>query len=269
MKINEWVIVATKSLAAAGISSARLDCLLLLEDATNRDRAWLLAHDDEPLTIAQLDQLAGWLEHRVQHEPLAYIRGHSEFYGRRYEVTPAVLVPRPESEAMIELLLHLEPQPTSIADIGTGSGCLAITAALQPGAVVYAVDIDEACLAVARQNAVVHTAQVSFLQGDLLEPLLELPVGPEVLLANLPYVPDDYPINHAARHEPGEALFAGADGLDAYRRLAQQLSDLATAPNIVITEALIDQHAAMKNIFNEVGYELGSTYGLAQLFESA
>lgn len=270
MRIADWLLLASSSLTAVGIASGRLDCLLLLEDITGHDRAWLLAHDDQTLSGAQLDQLADQLERRLQHEPLAYIRGYCEFYGRSFAVTPEVLVPRPESESMITLLLRLRPTPASVADIGTGSGCLAVTVALQTSAIVSAVDIDGACLALARRNAVMHTAQVTFLQGDLLTPYTDGAFNaPEVFLANLPYVPQQYPINDAARHEPPSALFAGADGLDAYRRLFGQFSQLNALPTLIITEALLSQHEALSALALSNGYRLDVSDGLAQAFVPA
>lgn len=262
MTCEDWLLTSGRQLTEAGIESARLDTLLLLEDCLGRERSWLLAHPEHALAPDQLTLLQGQLERRLQHEPLAYIRGFVEFYGRRFTVSPAVLVPRPESEAMIGLLKKLAPAADSIADIGTGSGCLAITAALETQAVVYGIDIDEKCLKVARKNSASLHANVSWLAGSLTEPLPEIP---EVLLANLPYVPDDYAINKAARHEPSLALFAGNDGLDVYRDLFIQLA--ARPCKLLITESLLEQHQALVLLAEQHGYKLVDTDGLAQAFQ--
>lgn len=270
MNIETWLANAQAELSAHGISSARLDCLLLLEHVLQQDRAWVLAHLDAKPSAEQLQQLQSLVERRNTHEPMAYIRGFCEFYGRRFIVNSDVLVPRPESESMIELLKQSVIPKAVIADIGTGSGCLAVSAKLETGAVVIAVDIDKACLNVAQQNAAVHTASVRFIEGSLLEPFTyggsASGIAPTVLLANLPYVPNEYPINKAAEHEPTVALFAGSDGLDAYRLLFQQTTQLSVLPQIIITEALLSQHALLEELAATHGYSLVITDGLAQLF---
>src|SRR5579871_2419774 len=140
MQIHEWLSLATTQMSTAGISTARLDALVLLEDITGHDRAQLLAEPEAKLTAAQQHKLTKVLNQRAGHEPLAYIRGFSEFYGRTFVITPAVLEPRPESETMIDLLLDLVkshntdktwPKNLRVADVGTGSGALGITAQLE------------------------------------------------------------------------------------------------------------------------------------------
>lgn len=268
MKAEAWLATATDGLLAAGIDSARLDALILLEDMTGRDRAWLLAHPDSVLTTEQLEELAAAVERRLQHEPLAYIRGHAEFYGRRFEVTPDVLVPRPETEAMIDLLKQLLPNAARTADIGTGSGALAVTAALETGCEVAATDVDQACLDVAGRNARNYQLELRIFAGDLLEPFLQpgCDFVPDVLLANLPYVPDSHPINEAAKHEPELALFGGNDGLDLYRQMFVQTQKLPKLPQLILTEALPEQHEALASVAKTRGYRQVQTKDLIQAF---
>src|SRR3990167_7793618 len=129
---EQWLKQATNTLKAANIGSARLDALVLLEDEIGRDRALILAHPERPILAQSLKKLNKKLVRRANHEPLAYIRGFSEFYGRRFKVNKRVLEPRPESETMIDLLKELKlPKNSWLADIGTGSGALGITAALE------------------------------------------------------------------------------------------------------------------------------------------
>ncbi len=267
MTIQTFLAQRTAELAEAGIESARLDVLLLLEDCLGIDRAILLAHPERPLSPTALRVLNKKCTQRKQHVPLAYLTQRAFFCGRQLYVDHHVLVPRPESEAMISLLLELPlPDKVRIADVGTGSGCLAVSAALDiPDAHVYACDISPAALAVAKRNASDLSAQhVSFHQTDLLD---GCPVQPDVILANLPYVPDDYPVNQAATHEPHVALYGGADGLDAYRKLWQQITSLpGQRPQYVITEALQTQHQGLADLAGAAGYTLGQTRGLAQLF---
>jgi len=278
MPIDAWLKSSVQQLTEAGIDSARLDCLLLLEDATGKDRGWLLAHSEFELSDEQLETLGKQLNRRARHIPLAYIRGRVEFYGRSFAVNKHVLVPRPESEAMIGLLKDLavngdaskadKKAGLTIIDVGTGSGALAVTAKLEvPAAAVIGTDIDPACLEVARRNAAALHVDCSFMEADLLSPDVIASAGNNfIILANLPYVPDGYPINRAATHEPKLALFAGIDGLDLYKQLWQQIAGAATKPQAVITEALEDQHHALATIARHYGYLQTAKEGLAQAF---
>ncbi len=264
MKTSEWIIQATQLLKTAGIPSARLDVFILLEDNLGKDRASLLAHPETALTGAQEQKLSRQLQRRSRHEPLAYIRNKSEFYGRKFYINKDVLQPRAESETIISLLKRLPPTSGLVADIGTGSGCLAVTAKLElPSNEVIAVDIDPACLRVARKNAQLLGANVRFYTGDLLKPLLGKPA---IILANLPYVPEGFQINQAAMHEPKLALFGGKDGLDVYRRLFEQIKGLTVQPKYILTEALPFQHEALRNIALATNYQQQEVDDLIQCF---
>ena len=273
-----WLKQAANSLRAENISSARLDALILLEDELGRDRAWALAHPEAEVEPEQVKKLNKKIVRRANHEPLAYIRGFSEFYGRKFKVTKRVLEPRPESETMIDLLKNLlhhnsltyKETPCKIADIGTGSGALGITAALElhnPEVDLY--DIDASCLAVARHNAHMHELHLHCYKRDLLNrPVLAY----GVLLANLPYVPDRWKINDAARMEPRLAIFGGPDGLDVYRRLFDQLNSsrgrTLRGVKYVFTEALPPQHEKLAKIAQKAGYKLQRTQDFIQLFKN-
>jgi release factor glutamine methyltransferase len=176
MQISAWLHFATDQLTA--IDTARLDALILLEDCTGKDRAWILANPEHLLTLAQVKKLKNLLTQRAQHVPLAYIRGHTEFYGRSFVINPAVLEPRPESEVMIDLLKRLaetlkvgnqkSPQ-LRIADIGTGSGALGITAALElPSSAVELLEIDPHAASVAKLNVDKFTLSLPVIESDLL-----------------------------------------------------------------------------------------------------
>lgn len=271
MKTNDWLAAAQGTLQETGIETPRLDCLVLLEDVTGQSRAYLLAHPEMELTDEQLTILAKQLERRTRHEPLAYIRNYKEFYGREFYVDERVLVPRPESETIIELLKQLAPKNPVIADIGTGSGVLAITAKLEiPGASVIATDIDEACLTIAKRNAKVNETIITVCHGNLLEPFIKNDsLKPDVLLANLPYVPTDFQINRAAAHEPAVALFGGDDGLDLYRSMFTQAASLAHQPALILTESLTDQHHVLVAIAQQQGYQQVADEDLTQAFSLA
>ena len=263
--VGEWLATNTKLLEQAGIRSARLDCFILLEQRLPHDRAKILAHLDAELTDEIRKQLDSDIQLRLQHIPTQYIIGYGEFYGRQFIVSPDVLVPRPESESLISLLKTL-PTPATIVDVGTGSGCLAVTAKLEhPDSRVIGLDIAERALSVARQNADKHTAAVEFVHSDLLASL-PATEAPTILLANLPYVPQSMTINEPAKHEPTIALFSGADGLDAYRTMWQQITTLPTQPTAVLCESLESQHHSLAVIARAAGYSLEQTDGLAQVF---
>jgi len=257
----------TAQLKAAGITTARLDVLVLMEDVVGMDRAHLLAHLEKVLTPEHMDILRAYIARRAEHTPLAYIRGKTSFYGREFAVNEYTLVPRPETEVLIDMFKALPlPPDARIADIGTGSGCIGITAALEiPSCHVCLYDIDTHALAEAQVNiralgAKNVTTQQSDLLYDVQSPL-------DVILANLPYVPDDFPINQAATHEPRLALFAGKDGMNAYRVLWSQLQTFTGKPACVLTESLPMQHANMAIYAKPAGYIQRAVQGFIQVFE--
>lgn len=252
-------------LESAGISSARLDVLILLEDMLHKDRAWILAHPEQEITPGQFRKLDRRLERRAKHVPLAYIRGFTEFYGRQFKVNRHVLEPRPESETMIELLLKLDlPAHPAIADIGTGNGAIGITAALEiPGSRVDLYEISSGALAVAKHNTQLHELHLHARKMNLLS----RPLRPyDALLCNLPYVPDHWQINQAALAEPKIAIFGGKDGLDLYRKLFHQLWRFTWKPKYVLTEALPPQHEALAKIAAEHGFSLHAAQDFIQVF---
>jgi release factor glutamine methyltransferase len=289
MKNSEWLTEAAERLEKVGIETARLDALVLLCDVTGKSRAHLLAHPELELSNKQQSALRKLLTRRMEHEPLAYIRGKTEFYGREFYVNYNVLEPRPESETIISLLKNLlvdtptscakdgplrkkvlsEDQPRTVVDVGTGSGALAITAKLEwPEVEAVAIDVSPDCLEVARKNASQHSADITFLIGNLLEPITSNPLAsPLIILANLPYVPDDYQINSAAKHEPRLAIFGGKDGLDLYRTMFDQLAEYDSGEIFVITESLPFQHPELLNIATTHSYTQIVEKDLIQVFK--
>jgi release factor glutamine methyltransferase len=265
MTIGDFLRTSSKALADAGIDTARLDCLVLLEDILGKDRASVLAHTDDNLTSEQLAQLAIWMERRKQHTPLAYIRGKAMSYGRTFLVNEHVLTPRPETETIITFLKELSlPDQPRIADIGTGSGCIGISAALEvPESRVDLYDISPEALELSSKNAQNLGADVRCLQSDLLSSVEDMY---DVIVTNLPYVPDTYPINDAATHEPALALFSGADGLDHYRTFWAQAGALRRKPQCIITESFPTQHHTLALLARNSGYVLERSEGYVQLF---
>lgn len=270
MTLKRWLATATGLLQKADIPSARLDCLILLEDVLHKDRAYLLAHPEIELTREQKNKLDRQIQKRIDHEPLAYIRGFTEFYGRRFKVSKYVLEPRPESETMIEFLRRMVDgewqagAALSIADVGTGSGALGITAALEiPGALVDLYDIDSNCLAVAKHNAIMHELHLHAYKRDLLNrPARHY----DVVLANLPYVPTHWTIDQSVKMEPRIAIDGGKDGLELYRRLFSQLSRQHTPPRFAFTESMPPQHEELAKIAGNNGYKQEDSQDFIQVF---
>jgi len=266
MNIQNWLREASEQLKAVEIQSARLDSLLILENTLKKSREWVHSHNDEVLTRLQLKELHENLSKRENHTPLAYITGSKEFYGRDFKVNDSVLIPRPESEDLISLLLSIPlPTPTTILDIGTGCGILAITAQLElPETTVIATDISSDALFVALENAHRLQAPVQFYEADLLN--VANTIKPNIILANLPYVPDLLVTSEEVRAEPKIALFSGTNGTDHYSLFWKQLLSLSPRPNYIITESLKNQHDVMEPYANIAGYTVIETRVLAQLF---
>jgi release factor glutamine methyltransferase len=268
LKIGDWLKKADEQLKHAGISTSRLDSLILLQYGLEKDKSWILANTEVPLEPAALTVLNSQLKRRTAHEPLSYIIGSSEFYRREFIVNNHTLEPRPETETMIDMILKLKPR--KLLDVGTGSGCIAVTASLElPDCQVTAIDISTECLQTARQNAKKLGAPgVRFVKSDLLEQCEARDISGSLLCCNLPYVPDGFTINQAAMFEPRIAIFGGMDGLDHYRRLfsalAQQNGEYR--PQGVLTESLPTQHIQLATIAQEAGYSLSATNDFIQLF---
>jgi len=231
MTLRQAITAAATQLAEdehLRVTAAR-DAELLLLHTLQISRATLLAYPARELPSAQQIAYQSLVVRRLQHEPIQYITGRQEFYGLDLHVTPAVLIPRPETEHLVEAVLKLLPsnQPLKLADVGTGSGAIAIAlAAHHPHAEITALDISLDALAVAAANAREQNVadRIRFLQSDLLSAL-----SPEeefdAIVSNPPYIPeiDRRSLHPQVRdHEPATALFAGETGLDIYRRLIPQ-----------------------------------------------
>lgn len=267
MTTEQWLRAANEKLTAADISTARLDALILLEDVAGRDRAWLLAHPEHEISSTELTKLTKLLKRRVTHEPLAYVRTKSEFYGREFIITSAVLEPRPESETMIDQLKKLPNlvAQAAIADVGAGSGALGITAKLElPEARVELLEIDPEALKIAQKNVDKYTSDVRVIRSDLLANSRQ---DNNVLLCNLPYVPDKHKVNRAALQEPKLAIFGGPDGLDVYRRLFEQLQKRSRRPLFILTESLPPPHGRLAEIAAAAGYRLTTTDDFIQVYK--
>jgi len=241
MTIRDFLQRSITALTQAGVATARLDTLVLLSDTLQRDKSWLLAHGDETLPSDTLQDLQQKITTRSARIPLAYIRGKQEFYGREFTVMPDVLIPRPETEALIDLLKTYKPR--QILDVGTGSGAIAITAALEiPSANVDACDISHTALAIAKKNATALGAKVSFFESDLLA---AAPKKYDCIAANLPYVSESWQCSPETNAEPILALFAKDEGLALIKKLLSQAPQHLNNKGYVVLEADPRQHAVI------------------------
>jgi release factor glutamine methyltransferase len=255
-----------------GIETARLDAELLATRAFARSRVELYTHFDQPLAEAELAEYRALVKRRIAGEPVAYILGHKVFWSIDLAVDARVLVPRPDTETLVEQALELLAKrgpaapPARVADIGTGSGALALALRSErPDDQVFAVDLSDGALAVARANAARLGLPVTFLEGDLVEPLAG--VAPfDLVVSNPPYVPSQE-IDRLApevRREPRLALDGGADGLAVVRRLAQDARAVLAAGGWLALEIGTGQADATTAVLRDAGYlDVGSRRDLA------
>lgn len=264
MTLGDRVARAREAIAAAGIRphDAALDAEVLARRVLACDRAGFVVRlrDEEPADFA--DAYRALVDRRCRREPVAYILGEREFWGLPFDVTKDVLIPRPETELIVEEALELFPAghaPFVIVDAGTGSGCLAVALALEfEQARVIATDISEAALAVARRNAAKHGAgaRIDFRAGDLLEPVTETA---DLIVSNPPYVAaGDCAglVPEVREHEPHVALFAGADGLAMFGKLFPSAATRLRPGGRLIVEVGYDQDDRVAAIASRHGWTL-------------
>jgi len=228
MTVQTALLQGTQLLQEGAISAPRLTAEVLLSHALKRERVYLYAHSDEELAEVAWIHYGRYLHERLNGKPTQYITGHQEFYGRDFRVTPDVLIPRPETEHLIQASLTRIRPGDIVLDVGAGSGAIAITLALETKAHVFATDISTAALSIAAANARNLSAPVSFFASDLIDAIA--PQSVDVLVSNPPYVPKtDHPAlqREVRDYEPHVALFAGATGLEIYERL------IADAPRVL------------------------------------
>lgn len=242
-------------------ADARRDAKLLLLHVLQMDRATLLAHPDRNLTQDELAAYQAVVSRRLNHEPIQYITGRQEFFGLTLKVTSATLIPRPETEHLVEAVLDRVPhhQPLKILDVGTGTGAIALAlAAHLPQAEITAIDLSTETLEVAHQNAVTHdlTKRIRFVQSDLLAGLAssEREVAFDAIISNPPYIPED---DRAELHpqvrdyEPAQALFAGPLGIEIYSRLIPQAHAALKAGGLLAMEIGHGQSNALVSLLSD------------------
>jgi release factor glutamine methyltransferase len=253
VKLKQALSRARLILSGSDIEDAEIEGEVLLRHVMGIDRARLLASLDADMSPEQRQVFMKLVARRTKGEPTAYITGHREFYGLDFKVSPDVLIPRPETELLVEKAISLCRKfgYSKIADIGTGCGAIAVSLAVNvPSVTIYATDISAEALKVAGQNCVKHGVadRVKLLKGDLLEPLPE-PV--DLIIANLPYVRQkDIPGKGPLSYEPFSSLNGGEEGLDKIRRLCQGVGSKLNGNGSLLMEIGEGQREAVRDILH-------------------
>ncbi len=236
--------------------SSRIDAEALLARALDVPRSYLYAHPEDELDAAAVQRYFRSIARRSEGVPLAYITGMKEFWSLTLMVGPETLIPRPETELLVELALRHLPRRAegSVLDLGTGSGAIALAIASErPNCRVVAVDVSPGALAVARENArQLELANLEFRLGNWTEPVAGIRF--DVVAANPPYVAVGDPVLHDLRHEPAEALTAGVDGLDAIRQLARDCTEVVAPQGVLLLEHGAGQKQAVADVLQAEGW---------------
>jgi release factor glutamine methyltransferase len=250
MTVREWVLRAADRLSGAGIESAKLESTLLAAHVLGVERTWIVAHPEAEINILAGESL---LQRREAREPLAYILGWREFFGRRFEVRPGVLIPRQETEILVEVA-KAEAGNGPVLDLGTGSGCIAITLKLEiPDLEVWASDVSSRALDVAKNNAEMLQSDVRFVSSDGFSKLGRKQFG--LIVSNPPYISTGEELMPEVRiYEPEEALFSGPTGLEFYERLAREAPEHLIAGGKLAVEVGHTQSQAVSQILESQGW---------------
>ncbi len=256
MTIGEALAAGAARLEAAGIREARRDADLLLRHVTGATRAWVIAHPEAEMASEQAKIFADLISRREEHEPVQYIIGVQEFFGREFEVSPAVLIPRPETEIAVEAAVeHLSAIGNpKFVELGIGSGCISISILAEvASARGIGVDLSPQALAVAERNAAKHNvaARLDLRRSDLFSAVDE--TGLDAVVSNPPYVPDDVIATlepEVNEYEPRLALAGGSDGLDVVRRIVAGSPGHLRPGGLLVIEIGIGQSFDVENMFD-------------------
>jgi release factor glutamine methyltransferase len=266
MTIQTALLQGTKLLEEDSIAVPRLTAEVLLSHALNRERQYLYAHPEEELTEVAWIHYGRYLHQRLQGKPTQYITGRQEFYGREFRVTPDVLIPRPETEHLVEAALTRIKPGDAVLDVGTGSGAIAITIALETGAQVYATDISTAALRIAAENARKLQAPVTFLAADLVSCFADGSF--DLIASNPPYVPKtDHPAlqREVRDYEPHVALFGGPTGLEIYERLIPETRRVLRPEGRLLLELGYNSLDPVRAMLESAWSEISTHHDLAGL----
>lgn len=251
----------TARLRAAGIETARREAEWLMEHVSGRTRLDLMMHPERQVEVADIERMEALMERRIAREPLQYLTGEAGFFGHTFRVTPAVLIPRPETEMLVEWVAARQDLSSGVLDLGTGSGSIPISVSLaRPGVRCTGVDVSAAALEVARGNAGRLGADVHFVEADMLAPGL----GPvvkapfSVVVSNPPYIDVEEREGmqpEVVLHEPHLALFAREDALQFYRHLVHAAVDLLVDGGWICLEVHADRGTEVTDLFQKRGWQ--------------
>ena len=253
--VKDVVALSSAYLAAKEIDTARLDAEKLIGSVLGLDRLALYLHHDRPVTPAELDAIRPLLRRRADLEPVAYILGEVGFHRLVLKTDARALMPRSETETLVEVVLANLPKGGTLLDVGTGSGAIAIAVNHErPDVTVTAVDCSTAALSLARENADRIGVAIEFLESDLAAAVVGRTF--DVIAANLPYIPEGDPRTEAGvvRHEPHLALYAGPDGLELIRRLVADAPALLNPGGMIVLENSDEQAAAVRELLEAAGF---------------
>lgn len=267
MTVRTALQQGTQLLEEGRISAPRLTAEVLLSHAIRCDRPWLYAHSNEELREVWWIHFGRYLHERLEGKPTQYITKRQEFYGREFSVSPAVLIPRPETEHAVESALRrLSESPGAVVDVGTGSGAIAITIALESGAQVQATELSAEALAVAASNACKLGANIGFVQCDLLSAIRDASM--RLVVSNPPYVPEaDRSVlqREVLEFEPHLALFGGPDGMDVFRRLIAEAARVLQPAGWLIMEVAYNADRRVRDLLEPKWTNVGVETDLAGL----
>lgn len=247
MILSECLKLATDQLAGEDIPTARLDALLIIAFVLNTSKAQVLANLDRQINKTEYRALSSLLKRRAKREPMAYILGTKEFFGISLMVNPCVLIPRPETEQLVEFAINEIPNKSRVIELGTGSGAISIAVKRsRPDLKITATDISSPALELAKQNATKYlTNDITFKLSDLTH---DITGSFDAVMANLPYLPSEINVEPEINYEPSSALYAGEDGLQIYTRLFGSISSCLKPDGLLIIEALPSQAKELLNL---------------------
>ncbi len=254
LSIAEAILEASQILRKAGVPESRREAGSLLAHVINKDRTFLISYAEDELSAEEFENFRESVERRAKGEPLQYITGSQDFYGRRFRVSPDVLIPRPETELLVEAALEVMSDTSFVCDVGTGSGCIAITLLCERSqARGVAVDVSESALEIAKQNAcdIGVADRLSFVISDCFNSLPESFAPFDLIVSNPPYVAGNV-VSGLQRevkdHEPLVALSPGPDGLSIIRRLIDEAPQFLQKDGCLLMEIGFDQGEAVKEL---------------------
>lgn len=257
MKIKEAVSHGTELLEKAGICEAKIDAFLLFEAVTGISRAEFFLNPEKELSPELIEKYNKFIKRRSLHEPCQYILGSCWFYGLEFSVNENVLIPRQDTEVLVEEALNCVPENASVLDLCTGSGAIAVAMkAARPDLTVLAVDLSEAALNVAKQNAEQNGVDVRFLRSDLfaaIDPSEKF----DLIVSNPPYISNteyEFLMPEVKEFEPPLALVAGEEGLDIYRRLVAEAPEHLKENGVLLVEIGCSQGGPVSELFREAGF---------------